>query len=105
MFDAFFLTRVARRAVGPVVWLTLLAYLSYHAFVGERGIYTHARLEKEVQTLTKELDRLTGERRNLEHRIALLSPPDIDPDMLDERARAVLNFADPREIMIIQREK
>jgi cell division protein FtsB len=30
----------------------------------------------------------------------LLKPESIDPDMLDERARILLNYADPRELTL-----
>jgi hypothetical protein len=36
--------------------------------------------------------------RRWERRVSL--PESIDPDMLDERARALLNYADPRDLML-----
>ena len=102
MFDGLYLARGLRRAVSPLVWLALLAYLGYHAFVGERGIYTHLRLEREVATFTARLEELRDERERLEQRVSLLTGPEIDADMLDERTREILNFADPNEITILR---
>ena len=46
-----------------------------------------------------ELARLKAERALWERRVALLRSDQIDPDMLDERARALLGFADPRDLI------
>jgi cell division protein FtsB len=37
----------------------------------------------------------------LERRASLLRPDHLDPDMLEERARTILNFARPDEIVVI----
>jgi cell division protein FtsB len=46
------------------------------------------------------LDALKAERATWERRVSLLRPESIDPDMLDERARVLLNYADPRELTL-----
>ena len=46
------------------------------------------------------LDALKAERANWERRVSLLKSESIDPDMLDERARVLLNYADPRELTL-----
>ena len=43
---------------------------------------------------------LRAERANWERRVALLQSQSIDADMLDERARALLNYTDPRELTL-----
>ena len=48
-----------------------------------------------------ELDRLHAEHRQWERRIALLKSADVDPDMLDERARALLNYVDPHDLTLM----
>jgi cell division protein FtsB len=105
MFDLLFLGRGARRAIVPLICAAILAYLGHHAFIGERGIYTHIRLKAEAETLHAELAELRRQRQRLERRIALIDPDSLDPDMLDERARAVLNFAHPDEITILKRRE
>jgi cell division protein FtsB len=50
--------------------------------------------------LTNELAALRAERANWERRVALLQSQSIDADMLDERARALLNYTDPRELTL-----
>ena len=41
----------------------------------------------------RELERVTAERKQWEHRVSLLRADKLDPDLLDERARAMLNYA------------
>ena len=51
--------------------------------------------------LSAELDRLKIEHAQWERRIALLKSDDIDPDMLDERARALLDYVDPNDLTLM----
>ncbi len=44
---------------------------------------------------------LKAERSLWERRVALLRSDRIDPDMLDERARALLGLADPRDLTLL----
>ena len=60
----------------------------------------HARELQASQRLSDELESLKAERAIWERRVALLRPQSIDPDMLDERARVLLNYADPRELTL-----
>ncbi|HEY4775757.1 MAG TPA: septum formation initiator family protein, partial [Xanthobacteraceae bacterium] len=47
---------------------------------------------------------LKQERAEWQHRVNLLKSESIDPDMLDERARALLNYVDPRDVVILPRQ-
>jgi cell division protein FtsB len=44
------------------------------------------------------LTELKAERAHWERRVSLLRADRIDPDMLDERARALVGYADPRDL-------
>ena len=48
----------------------------------------------------RELERVTAERKKWEHRVSLLRADRLDPDLLDERARAMLNYAHPRDLVL-----
>jgi cell division protein FtsB len=56
-------------------------------------------LDHEIVALTDELARLKQERLKAEQRVALLRSDKVDPDMLDERARYQLDYADPRDLV------
>jgi cell division protein FtsB len=44
---------------------------------------------------------LKAERAVWDRRVALLRSDKIDPDMLDERARALLGYVDPRDAVLL----
>ena len=54
-----------------------------------------------LATMQGELKHLKAERALWERRVALLRSDRIDPDMLDERARALLGLADPRDLTLL----
>jgi cell division protein FtsB len=51
--------------------------------------------------MKSELTHLQAEHRRWEHRVSLLRSDRIDPDMLDERVRAMLDYVDPKEIVML----
>lgn len=89
----------------PVFGACVSGYFVYHAIQGERGLAAWLALEKQIATAEATLERLATERAVLERRVALLSPGTLDADMLDERARHMLNFAHPDELVILRRHE
>ena len=79
---------------------SLLFYFSFHALTGERGILAHGERERTLVQRTAELERLSAERKDLEIRAQLLRDDHLSADLLEERARALLGFADPRDYVI-----
>ena len=80
-----------------------LAYFAYHLFVGDHGLEARARLQTEVKLLDSELKGLEAVRERLDRDVALMRADKLDPDMLDERARAILNFSHPNDIVIMNK--
>jgi cell division protein FtsB len=78
----------------------VIGYFGVNAYSGNRGLRAKQDLDQQIAELTAELDALKVERTSWERRIVLLKPESIDPDMLDERARILLNYADPRELSL-----
>jgi cell division protein FtsB len=78
----------------------LLFYFTFHALTGDRGVLAHAERERTLVQRSAELERLTAERRDLEIRADLLRDDHLSADLLEERARALLGFADPRDYVI-----
>jgi cell division protein FtsB len=79
----------------------LIGYFGVNAYNGDRGLKAKDDIDRQMADLTAELDRLHTEQRQWERRIALLKSADLDPDMLDERARALLNYADPHDLTLM----
>ena len=78
----------------------VIGYFSVNAYTGNRGLRAKQDLDQQIAQLDGELDALKAERTEWERRVALLRPESIDPDLLDERARALLNYADPRDLIL-----
>jgi cell division protein FtsB len=78
----------------------VIGYFGVNAYSGNRGLRAKQDLDQQIAELSAELDALKAERANWERRVSLLKPESIDPDMLDERTRVLLNYADPRELTL-----
>src|SRR6201981_4091436 len=77
----------------------LVGYFGVNAYTGKYGLNAQQELDAEIVTLTAEVARLKQERRDAEQRISLLRSDSLDPDMLDERVRAQLDYADPHDLV------
>ncbi|TCS64196.1 FtsB family cell division protein [Varunaivibrio sulfuroxidans] len=91
----------AHHIIGPVLGVCMVAYFGYHIVQGDRGYFALRKLQKEVAAAKVAYAQVHGERLALAHRVKLLSPGTLDPDMLDERVRLMLNYgrADEKVIM------
>jgi len=78
-----------------------IGYFGVHAFTGNHGLRAQQQVEVEIARLESELLRLKRDRASWEHRVSLLQSERLDPDMLDERARALLDYADPRDATLL----
>ena len=90
-----------RQACVSLICLGLLGYFAYNMFVGEFGLEARDRLQAEIKTLEGEHKGLQALRKRIERDVALMRADKLDPDMLDEHARAVLNFSHPDDIVIM----
>jgi cell division protein FtsB len=78
----------------------LIGYFGVNAHTGDHGLRAKQELDQQITSLSAELAGLKAERAVWERRVSLLRPSGIDPDLLDERARALLDYADPRELTL-----
>lgn len=79
----------------------LIGYFGINAYTGNHGLLARQDLDVQSAELGGELERLKSERVEWERRVALLKSDKLDPDMLDERARAMLNYVQPRDLVLI----
>jgi cell division protein FtsB len=96
--------RRARLIIGPILGISLCAYFAYHLVQGDRGLMAWIRLNQQVREAKTTLAAVEVERSTLERRVDLLRPDHLDRDMLDERARAVLNLIGPNEVAIFDKQ-
>ena len=78
----------------------LIAYFGFHALTGERGLLTSEQREQTLAARTAELKQIRAERMDLEARARLLRDSSLSADLLEERARSLLGFADPGDYVI-----
>jgi cell division protein FtsB len=78
-----------------------VGYFAVNAFSGNHGLRAQQELEQQIGEMTAELGRAKAERAQWERRVSLLRSDRLDPDMLNERARAELHYVDPREVTLL----
>ena len=92
-----------RALIFPLLACGVGAYFAYNLQIGDHGLEARALLEKRKAVLAGELAGLQEVKARLERDVALLRSEKLDPDMLDERARAILNLAYPDDLIILKR--
>jgi cell division protein FtsB len=81
----------------------LIGYFGVNAYTGNLGLRARQDLDARLDELTRERDRLRADREHWQHKVGLLKADGIDSDLLDERARVLLNYADPRDSIMLVR--
>jgi len=94
------ISRKAHQVIGPLMGAALMGYFAYHAVQGDRGLLAWWNLRYEIEKTNLELTEVTEEKRGLEHRVGLLRPGTLDPDMLEERARLMLGAVHPDDLIV-----
>jgi cell division protein FtsB len=94
--------RAALTTIGLYVCAALLiGYFGINAYSGAHGLKAKQDLSQQMDELSKELARLKLERANWAHRVSLLRADRLDPDMLDERARAMLDYVHGNDLVLM----
>jgi len=93
----------ARYLIAPLLGSLALVYLGYYGVQGDGGLLAWIQRGQDVAEAKQQLA-IEGVRRDaLAHRVALLRPESLDLDLLDERARAVLNLVKPDEFILLEK--
>jgi cell division protein FtsB len=94
--------RTILTALGLYVLAALLiGYFGVNAYSGDRGLKAQQDIERQMAVLGTERDGLIAERQHWQRRIALLKSGDLDPDMLDERVRDLLDYVASNEVTMM----
>ena len=96
--------RFLAEIVFPALVLCWAAVLIYSAVAGSTGYRALSALETELEDKTAEVDVLKARREALATRADLLNSRSLDPDLVDERIRAVLGYSREGDIIIPRRE-
>ncbi len=91
---------------GVLIFCTLLSlYFIFHGISGERGLLKLLYLRNEISEAQQIADMYHKEKSKLEEKVKLLSSSSLDLDLLDERARVVLNMVGSEEFVILDTEE
>lgn len=93
----------ARDVIGPMLGVGAVVYFAYHAVNGDRGLMAWIELKDKVVAAETAAQAVAEERRAIANRVGLLHPEHLDPDMVEERARVMLNFAYAGDIVIMDK--
>jgi cell division protein FtsB len=94
------LKRRARIMAAPAIFLAITGYFGWNATQGDRGLVAYAQRQELLRQVVADQDAAKAERDSWETRVSGLRARHLDPDTLDERARAMLNLADPSEVIV-----
>ncbi len=78
----------------------LMCYFGIQTFTGEGGLLQSDQRSATLIAKQNELTELTLQRRDLEVHARLMRDTSLSADLLEERARSLLGFADPRDYVI-----
>ena len=77
-----------------------IGYFGVNAYTGDHGLKAKQDLDAQIAELSAELAEVKQARAQWERRLTLLRPASLDPDMLDERARVLLGYAHPHDVVM-----
>jgi cell division protein FtsB len=89
-----------RSYLPTAILASLIFYYGFQALTGDRGLLRINLRRETLASETVELAQLRAEHHELEVRARLLRDDHLSADLLDERARSLLGFADPKDYVI-----
>jgi len=98
------LRRQARYLIAPIIGFGVSGYFAYHLIEGDRGLIAWVQLTQQIRAAKQQQIDTHLQRQAIERRVALLHPEHMDPDLLDEQARAALNLIGPGEVVIMNKD-
>lgn len=97
----FDLKRQLRLSASPFFASLLAIYFGYHLIEGNRGLLAYFQRDAEVTAAKVRLNALVAQLRECELRVNGLKPESLDLDLLEERARILLNMGAPGDLILL----
>ena len=94
----------------PAIWRPLAlsvallgfqGYLGFSAIGGQFGIENREQIIADIEVLKSKSSALQAEIDAYQHRASLMDTRRLDPDLVTERARALLNMANADDIIVM----
>ena len=99
-------SRILRQMMLLAALIGMIVYVAADAVRGPHGLVANQMLRAKVALMRKDLAALKTQRARLERDAELLGPKAASqPDLLDEQARSLLDFARPTDIVIVNSER
>lgn len=92
--------RRARAAVAPVFFFALAGYFGWSAAHGDHGLLAFAQRKALLVQAQADLSRVQARQADWERKVAALGDHNLDPDLLNERSREMLNLSNPHDILV-----
>ena len=101
---------MSTRLKKPALWRSLLVtllligfqvYLGYNVIGGQFGIESQKQMRRDIETLKAQSASLQAELDSYQHRTSLFDSASLDPDILSEKARALLQMAQPDDLIVM----
>ncbi len=90
-----------KNLIWQMIIVLLFFYFSFYTINGDRGLTRYMYLNREIAYAHKIADQYHTERLKLENKVHLLSSDSLDLDLLDERAKVILNMVKDDEFIIL----
>ncbi len=94
---------LGRRGLMVGFSLLVTGYFAFHAVYGSRGLVAWYHLTARKTVLVEQLEAKRQSVTALENRVQGLRPRRIDPDLLDERVRAMLGYVAADEVVVLEK--
>lgn len=99
-------TRLKRPAFWRPLALTaaliaIQGYLGYNVLSGQYGIWSQRQMQADIENLRAQSAALQVQIDSYRHRESLFAPDKLDPDIVTERARALLGMAHPDDVVVM----
>jgi cell division protein FtsB len=101
---------MSTRLKRPAFWRQLLVaaslvafqgYLGFNVISGQFGVESQKEMHAQIGELKAKSGALQAEIDAYQHRVALFNPAKLDPDIVSERARALLSMAQADDIIVM----
>lgn len=99
-------TRLKRRAVWRSLLITVLliafqCYLGFNMIGGQFGVTSQKQMRVDIEALKAQSATLQADIDSYRHKASLFDPSKLDPDILTEKARALLQMAQPDDLIVM----
>jgi len=84
----------------PAISAAAVAYFGYYTIWGTRGLMALSTTQARLAVRQEQLASLKSRHDKLQHRIKLLEPGSVDPDLVEELARSELLEGAPGQVAV-----